>query len=48
MNEFLGQEQLERGGQGAESCRERHRSIEVLGKLEVVAEEGITWRKIKP
>ena len=38
MNKFLGREQLERGGQGAEGYSERHGSVEARGKLEVVAE----------
>lgn len=38
MNKFLGQEQLERGGQGADGYSERHRSREARGRLEVVAE----------
>lgn len=47
MNKFLGQEQLERGGQGADGYSERHGSMEARGRLEVVAEWGITWKKIK-
>lgn len=38
MNKFLGREQLEQGGQGADGYSERHRSTEVHGKLEAVVE----------
>lgn len=47
MNKVLGREKLERNSQGADSCSESHGSTEARGKLEVVAEQGITWKKIK-